>query len=122
MVGGGNGYTPQGVRSYELTQPQVNHFLSYVNAHRHAMYSVYFFNCSTFAEEAVKASGHVSPRGSGTSLLPVVPQEMYRSILELKEKGEPGAETTPLREGEIESQHAGGPRPPTFGNLGPGNL
>jgi hypothetical protein len=110
----------QAVRSYELTQPQVNQFLNYVNAHRRAQFSLYFFNCGTFAEEAVKASGHVSPRGSETSWTPAAPQEMYRSILALKEKGESGAETTPLRPGEIESLHASAP-PPGPGPVGSGN-
>jgi hypothetical protein len=69
---------------------------------RNRNYNLYFYNCTTFAVEAVNATGHTAPSGKMFGLV-ALPNELYKDILQLKVDGDAGATTTPLAPGESET-------------------
>jgi Domain of unknown function (DUF4157) len=91
-------HAPKGVKTYDLTGQQVKSLMGYVDSKRTAQYSLFFFNCTTFAVDAVAAAGHAPPDASMFGVC--LPNALYKSILEMEQKGDPGAQTTPLAEGE----------------------
>src|SRR5262249_52711936 len=50
-------------QTWDLTQAEVDAVIAYAESKRGAKYSVYFFNCTTFGVEAVKAAGKNAPSG-----------------------------------------------------------
>jgi hypothetical protein len=52
------------VQVWELTQEEVEQVIAYAESKRGAQYSVYFFNCTTFAKEATEAAGKSPPSSS----------------------------------------------------------
>jgi hypothetical protein len=47
--------------TWDLTQAEVDAVIHYAESKRHAQYSVYMYNCTTFATEAVRAAGKSAP-------------------------------------------------------------
>jgi hypothetical protein len=88
-------------KSYDLTQAQVDSLMAYVNGKRGASYSLYFFNCTTFAVEAAAAAGQAAPGGAMMGIC--LPNALYRDILEMKLGGDANAVTTKLGAGERET-------------------
>jgi hypothetical protein len=75
--------------TYQVTTAQAQKALRYADSKVAAPYSVYHFNCSTFARDFVKAAGHSAPSmGAGICL----PDKAYDSILGKAKKGKEGAE------------------------------
>lgn len=95
-----NAHAPKGTQTYDLDQTQVDSLLRYVDSKRDAQYSLYRYNCTTFAVDAVSASGHSAPAASTMGIC--LPNALYRDILEAKYDGDGGATTTPLEDGERE--------------------
>lgn len=87
--------------SYELTQAQVDSLMAYVDGKRGAQYSLYFFNCTTFAVDAAKAAGQAPPGGAFVGIC--LPNALYKDILQMKLEGDAAATTTPLGPGEKET-------------------
>lgn len=73
------------MQTWEITQPEVDAVISYAESKRGAKYSVYFFNCTTFGVEAVKAAGKSAPSG-GFGVM--YPNALYDSIKKRQKKGE----------------------------------
>lgn len=48
-------------RTYDLKRSEVDNVIKYAEGKRGSKYSVYFYNCSTFAQQAVKAAGKSAP-------------------------------------------------------------
>jgi hypothetical protein len=94
-------HAAKGLMTYELTQKQVDRLMGYVDSKRSAQYSLFFYNCTNFAVEAVQAAGHAPPDASAFGIC--MPNALYKSILELKQQGDADAMTTPLEPGESES-------------------
>jgi hypothetical protein len=63
---------------YELTQSQVDSLLGYVDGRRHSRYSLCFYNCTTFASQAVQSTGHQPP--SSSTLGVHYPNALYNGI------------------------------------------
>jgi hypothetical protein len=72
-------------QSYELTRTEVDNVLQYAEAKQNADYSVFFYNCTTFAKEAVQAAGKTPP-SSGIGKV-CYPDKLYKSIKSNFEKG-----------------------------------
>jgi hypothetical protein len=98
-------HSAKGMMTYELTQAQVDSLLGYVNSKRAAQYSLYFYNCTTFAVQAVAAAGQAAPDASTMGIC--LPNALYKDILEEQQKGNASAETTPLEEGESQPDGTG---------------
>lgn len=95
-------HAAKGSKQYELTQPEVDKLLTYANGVRNRSYNLYTYNCTTFAVEAVNATGHVAPSGTmfgGVAL----PNSLYKDILQMKVDGDASATTTPVEPGETET-------------------
>lgn len=74
------------VQVWELTQDEVDAVIAYAESKRGAKYSVYFFNCTTFAKEAVQAAGKSAPSSSTGGIC--FPNAAYDGIKKRQEKGE----------------------------------
>ena len=73
------------MQTWELTQAEVDAVIAYAESKRGAKYSVYFFNCTTFGVEAVKAAGKSAPSG-GFGVM--YPNALYDSIKKRNQKGQ----------------------------------
>jgi hypothetical protein len=89
------------VQTWSLTQAEVDAVIKYAESKHGQKYSVYFFNCTTFAAEAVKAAGKSPPSVSTGGIC--FPNAAYDGIKANQEKGrgttwtkdiDSGAETT----------------------------
>ena len=69
--------------------------MAYVNSKRGAQYSLYFFNCATFALQAAKAAGQSPPSGKMFGAI-CLPNAVYKGILDEEMGGNSNAQTTPL--------------------------
>jgi hypothetical protein len=68
--------------TWELTQSEVDAVIHYAEAKRHSHYSVYFYNCTTFAAEAVAAAGKAPPH------MPIMmPNALYSAIKSQQREG-----------------------------------
>lgn len=94
-------HKPKATKGYDLTQAQVDSLMTYVNSKRGASYSLYFFNCTTFAVEAAAAAGQSAPGGAMMGIC--LPNALYRDILAMKLGGDPEATTKNLEPGEKET-------------------
>ena len=72
-------------QTYELTRNEVNSVLEYAESKKTADYSVFFYNCTTFAKEAVKAAGQNPPKSGVGSVC--YPDKLYKSIKSNFDKG-----------------------------------
>jgi hypothetical protein len=95
-------HAAKGKISYTLTQAQVDSLMGYVNSKRGAQYSLYFYNCTTFAVEATAAAGQSPPSGDLFAGI-CLPNQLYKGILAAELGGNPDAVTTPLDDGETQS-------------------
>ena len=77
-------HTPRASQIYQITRQQADNVINYAESKRGAPYSVYYYNCTTFAHEAAKAAG-VSPPGSSTLGIHY-PNALYDSIKKNHEK------------------------------------
>lgn len=92
-------------QSFDITEDQAMDAMDYAESKKGAEYSVYFYNCTTFAEEAVKAAGKTPPKSTKAGI--AYPNKLYDSIKENQEKKEgntwlkpPGATNATTVEGE----------------------
>jgi hypothetical protein len=74
------------VQVWQLTQAEVEQVIQYAESKRGAMYSVYFFNCTTFAKEAVQAAGKSPPSSSSGGIC--FPNAAYDGIRRRHEQEE----------------------------------
>lgn len=86
-------------QSWELTQTEADSVIGYAESKRNADYSVYFFNCTTFAKEAVEASGK-SPPSMGTLGI-AFPNAAYDGIKQRQEEGIGNTSVTDLDTGNV---------------------
>jgi hypothetical protein len=87
------------VRTYTIDQPQVDAVVAFAESKRGAQYSVYFYNCTTFARDAVTAAGQSAPSAS-TFLDICYPNRLYDGI---KANQEAGVGTTEVKDLETKS-------------------
>lgn len=73
------------VQTWQLTQQEVDDVLAYADGKTSAEYSVYFYNCTTFGAEAVKAAGKTPPSSSTMGIC--FPNAAYDGILKNQDKG-----------------------------------
>lgn len=81
--------------SFSLAPEQVERLFAYVDSKRGASYSLVHFNCTTFAKEAVAATGHAPPELPDHAIS--MPNRTYRAILKHWRRGDPAAQIAPLR-------------------------
>lgn len=72
------------VQTWHLTQKEVEDVLAYAESKRDAKYSVYFYNCTTFGAEAVKAAGKSPPSSSTAGIC--FPNAAYDGIKKNQDK------------------------------------
>jgi hypothetical protein len=72
-------------QTYDVTIGEVTKVLDYAESKQNAQYSVFFYNCTTFAKEAVQAAGKPAPK-AGTAKV-FYPDKLYKSIKSNYEKG-----------------------------------
>ncbi|MBE9581068.1 MAG: DUF4157 domain-containing protein [Proteobacteria bacterium] len=71
--------------TWDINKPAVDRVIKYAESKRSARYSVYSYNCTDFAKEAVEASGKSAP--SMTSGTIAMPNAAYDGIKARQEKG-----------------------------------
>jgi hypothetical protein len=72
-------------QTYDVTLGEVNRVLEYAESKQGAQYSVYHYNCTTFAKEAVEAAGKPAPKAGYLGIC--YPDKLYKSIKNNYEKG-----------------------------------
>lgn len=92
-------HAPKASKAYDLNQEEVDKVLGYMNSKRNAQYSLYKFNCTTFAVDAVKAAGKNAP-GGDNFLGVCLPNALYADLYDMQQKGDSSVTTAPLAEGE----------------------
>ncbi|HEY79311.1 MAG TPA: DUF4157 domain-containing protein [Dehalococcoidia bacterium] len=73
-----NLHTPRATQSWDITRGEADNVIDYAESKRNAKYSVYFYNCTTFAGEAVKAAGKKPPSMSTLGIC--YPNKLYEGI------------------------------------------
>ncbi len=86
------------VQTWHLTQPEVEAVLAYADSKAGAEYSVFFYNCTTFGAEAVKAAGKSPPSSSTMGIC--FPNAAYDGIMKNQEKGRGETWSKDLESGE----------------------
>lgn len=76
--------------SYPVTYSQMLQAIQYGESKAAAQYSVYSYNCTTFARGMVKAAGHSAPSMATAGIC--LPDKAYDMILGYAKKGKEGAE------------------------------
>jgi len=71
--------------TWDITEPAVEMVIKYAESKRSALYSVYDYNCTTFAKEAIEASGKSTPSMSSWGF--AMPNAAYDGIKARQEKG-----------------------------------
>lgn len=66
-------------QSFDITESQAIAAMNYAESKKAAQYSVFYYNCTTFAEEAVKAAGKSPPKASKMGI--AYPNKLYDSIV-----------------------------------------
>jgi hypothetical protein len=84
MVHPDNLHKPKATQSFDITKDQAVSAIEYAESKRDAEYSVYFYNCTTFAKEAAQAAGQ-SPPSMGTLGI-CYPDALYKSIVKNQKK------------------------------------
>jgi hypothetical protein len=85
-------HQPKATQIYDITRTQADQVINYAESKRGAQYSVFFYNCTTFAKEAVKAAGLNPPNASSLGIC--YPNALYDSIKKNHEKGRGTSEIT----------------------------
>ena len=78
-------HSAKATQSYDLTRKEVDSVLQYAESKQNAQYSVFFYNCTTFAKEAVKSAGKPSPSAGIGNVC--IPDSLYKSIEKNFSKG-----------------------------------
>lgn len=65
-------------QSFDVTEKQAIAAMNYAESKRNARYSVYWYNCTTFAAGAIKAAGKTPPGNSTAGI--AIPNTLYNSI------------------------------------------
>ena len=94
-----NMHTPKATQSYELTRDEAGNVIDYAESKRDAEYSVYFYNCTTFAKEAVEAAGKKPPSLSTLGIC--YPNALYEGIVKNQKAGVGTTEVDPLDGGAV---------------------
>jgi hypothetical protein len=68
-----------GWMTYPLTEPQAKGLFAYKDAHKRADYSIFYFNCTTFAERAIAAAGQAVP-DSGALFAGTLPSQVNMGL------------------------------------------
>lgn len=76
-------------QSYEISDDEVRDVLKYADSKSGAKYSVFWYNCTTFAKEAVQAAGK-SPPSMGIGAGICLPNAAYDGIKDQQESGVSG--------------------------------
>lgn len=79
MVHPDNLHSPKATQTYELTQDQASAVINYAESKRGAQYSVFYYNCTTFAKQAAKAGGQSPPSMGKLGIC--YPDALYKSIV-----------------------------------------
>jgi hypothetical protein len=87
------------VQTWAITQAEVDAVIAYAESKRGAKYSVYFFNCTTFGAEAVKAAGKSPPSHSTAGIC--FPNAAYDGIKANQAKGRGNTEVHDLDTGNV---------------------
>lgn len=96
MVHPDNLHSPKATQSYDVTLEQASNVIDYAESKRGAEYSVFFYNCTTFAKEAAEVGGQNPPRMGTLGIC--YPDRLYKSIMRNHEKGR-GTTTTYAEDG-----------------------
>ncbi|CAG0933338.1 hypothetical protein TFLX_03007 [Thermoflexales bacterium] len=94
-----NMHTPKATQSYELTRDEADNVIDYAESKRDAEYSVYFYNCTTFAKEAVEVAGKKPPSLSTLGIC--YPNALYEGIVKNQKAGVGTTEVDPLNGGAV---------------------
>ncbi len=77
-------HKPRATQRYDINEKEAIKVMNYANLKKHAKYSVYFYNCTTFAKEAVEVAGKTPP--SSTTLGIAYPNALYDGIVANQKK------------------------------------
>ena len=72
-------------QSYDITESEALKVMAYEQSKQGSDYSVFYYNCTTFAKEAVEAAGKTSPRAGTLGVC--YPNKLYNSIKKNQKKG-----------------------------------
>lgn len=72
-------------QSYDITEDEAIAAMDYEQSKQGAQYSVFWYNCTTFAKEAVEAAGKSAPSSSTLGIC--FPNKLYKSIKKNQKKG-----------------------------------
>lgn len=75
-------------QSYDITNDEVGSVIEYAESKRSAKYSVFGYNCTSFAEEAIGAAGKSAPSMSTLGI--AMPNAAYEGIKAKQKKGVEG--------------------------------
>ncbi|MEE3716314.1 DUF4157 domain-containing protein [Tumidithrix elongata RA019] len=78
-------HNAKATQSYDLTRKEVDSVLQYAESKKNAQYSVFFYNCTTFAKEAVESAGKPAPSAGIGNVC--IPDSLYKSIEKNFNKG-----------------------------------
>lgn len=78
-------HNAKAIQTYDVTIGEVNRVLEYAESKQTADYSVFYYNCTTFAQEAVQAAGKPAPKAGHLGVC--YPDKLYKSIKKNYEKG-----------------------------------
>ncbi|MDJ1178490.1 hypothetical protein PJF56_06405 [Roseofilum sp. BLCC_M91] len=93
-------HASKGEKSYVLTQPEVDGLMQYVEQKKDAQYNLFKYNCTNFAVEAVQSIGKSAPSGSGQYGDIMLPNALYKNLLDLSRSGDTDVTLGPLAEGD----------------------
>lgn len=97
-------HTSKGEKSYALTQPEVDGLMQYVEEKKDAEYNLFKYNCTNFAVEAVRSIGKSAPSGSGQYGNIMLPNSLYKNLLDLSKSGDTDVTLGPLDPGHSHDQ------------------
>ena len=85
-------------QTWELTQAEVDAVIAYAESKKGAQYSVFFFNCTHFGVEAVKAAGKSAPSATKAGI--AMPNALYDGIKKRNKDGVGNTSVTDLDTGD----------------------
>jgi len=91
-------------QTWDITADEAKAVIGYADGKKSAKYSVYFYNCTTFAKEAVKAAGK-SPPSMGTMGV-CYPNAVYNGIKKRQDNGQGNTMVEDMDSG-VQSMHNG---------------
>ncbi len=72
-------------QSYDITEAEALNVMAYEQSKQGSDYSVFYYNCTTFAKEAVQAAGKTAPKSGHMGVC--YPNKLYNSIKKNQKKG-----------------------------------